>query len=740
MKKLLKRVALLLSVILVVLAVSEPFETYAKLPYLTYTQNGYGQYVETQAAYTPYTTLTRIQSDIESVEDLILSSPSDIKITDDGYMYIADTKNSRIIVATLDGKLDRIIGEDILAKPTGVFVTEDEETGYTYVYVADNEIESKEIEPNREERKKNGAVYVFKYKKDEKPVVTAIENVATETGVTWMTYEVDYKYDLDTYYTNPESPLYGSEGYRFVPMKVAVDQGGIMYIICKSNTNGIVQISPEEGGTFLGYFGTNEITVSLSYIIQEFFLTSKQAETSIRGGVDTPTNVDIDDDGLIYTVTQSTGTQQTIKKLNKSGANMLKTEVNPKNAVGITAGQYDNVYAVSSTGYIYEYTGEGSLLFRFGGKDEQAFRVGLFASISAIDVDKNDRLYVVDDVNNEIQIFQPTEFTDLVHESLVLYQNGRYTESKKPLEEIILMNSLFDYANEAMGHALFQEENFKDALYYYRLAKDYDGYSDSFWEIRNVWLTENLIYAVILIILLWILLKALGKLDKLVGIYNPIRKATAKIREKSLYKQIMFAKQYIRHPIDGAYSIKHEGMKSYPAIIFFMVLFMVIMIVNKYFSGFLVKTVRDGSYYIPTDILTVVLGFLFAAAITYLICTITDGEARFKDILMGYLYSFTPYFILQPIIYVVGMVVTQNEYFIIEFANVIMFVWIAILLFMSIKELNNYSTKETFKVIGITLFAAIVFVALAFIMYVLAVQVINFVLSIYGEVVYRLGK
>ncbi len=738
MKKFIKRLALVLSLVLVITAVSKPSEAYAKLPYITYTQNGYGQYVETQAAYTPYTTFTKITSEIDGIEDVTLAQPSDIKITEDGYMYIADTKNARIVVATLDGKLDRVIGEGWLAQPTGVFVKEGDD-GYTYVYVADNMIESSEIEPDRQERQKNGAVYVFKYKKGTVPEV--VEEVFTaENGTQWSEYSYDYKWEVVTYYLNPESPLYGNEGVRFVPTKVAVDNGGIMYIISKGNTNGIVQISPEEGGTFLGYFGANEQTVTLAYMIQEFFITDKASETNVRGQVDTPTNVDIDEDGLIYTVTQSSGTTQTIKKLNKSGANMLKTEVTPTSGVAITAGKYDNVYAVTSTGYIFEYTGEGSLLFRFGGADDQAMRVGLFATISGIDVDTRDRLYVLDSKNNEIQVFQPTEFTDLVHESLVLYQNGRYTESKEPLEEIILMNSLFDYANQAMGQAYYQEENFEQALYYFRLAKEYDGYSDAFWEIRNEWLESNLIYVIGLLVGLWLVCMILGKIDKKTGLFDPYRRIWKKFKKNKLFAQIVYAKTYATHPIDGAYAVKREGMISSAAIAFFMVLFMVIMIVNKYFGGFLVKNVMDGSYYIVTDIAVVIFGFIFAAAMTYLICTISDGEGRFKEILMSYLYSFTPYFIIQPMLYLVGMVVTFNESFIIEFGNVIMFAWIAVLIFLSIKEINNYSVKETFKVIGITLFAAVVFVALAFIMYILAAQVINFVKSIYGEVVYRLGQ
>ena len=54
------------------------------------------------------------------------------------------------------------------------------------------------------------------------------------------------------------------------------------------------------------------------------------------------------------------------------------------------------------------------------------------------------------------------------------------------------MNSMFDVANRAMGRAYFQEENYDEALRYARLAKDRDGYSDAYWEVRNVWLKRNI--------------------------------------------------------------------------------------------------------------------------------------------------------------------------------------------------------------------------------------------------------
>ena len=42
---------------------------------------------------------------------------------------------------------------------------------------------------------------------------------------------------------------------------------GVMFVVCESNTNGVVEISPAEGGTFLGYFGTNYAAASLAGLL-----------------------------------------------------------------------------------------------------------------------------------------------------------------------------------------------------------------------------------------------------------------------------------------------------------------------------------------------------------------------------------------------------------------------------------------------------------------------------------------
>lgn len=691
MKKISRKIAFLLASLVIALMAVEPVSVSAKVPYRTYTENGYGEYVETQTAYIPTNTIIKIVNSAEGEEDLMLNGPEDIKVEGDK-IYIADTNNSQIVVCDLQGNLIDIFGDDILSDPKGIFVTDE------YIYVADETYESR----------REGAVILF-----------------------------DHDGNYVREYGKPDDVLYGNS--RFQPQKLIVDSAGNMYIVSKGNSNGVIQISPTDGGSFLGYFGTNATEVSAMRVLLSIILTDAQEATLMGNRPVSVNNISIDSKGLIYTLT-SANVSQSIKKLNIAGTNLFTADFYPTAPVTVAVGQYDNIYVGTSGGFIYEYTSEGSCLFVFGGKDQSEYRVGLFNTLSALDVDDEDKIYVLDSEANEIQVFEPTEFTDLIHSSLVLYSRGLYTQSKEPLEQVIRMNGLFDYANQAMAQALFYEGDYDQAMDYYRLAKDKEGYSEAFWEVRNVWLNKYVIWLIAIIVLLVVLKKVSSFADRKWGIYNPVRKATEGLRSKMLYKRLAYAKTYMRHPFDGTYGVKREGMKSYLSAGILVAIFILFNIIYKYFCGFIFKTQKDGRYEIPSDILIVLGILIFASAVTYLVCTINDGEGRFKEILCGYVYSLTPYIIFKPFMFVLSMVLTNNEAFIMEFANLIVITWVIILIFLSVKEINNYSVKETFKVIGLTFFTAFVFILIAFVIYILAAQVVGFITSIYGEVVYRIGN
>ncbi len=682
MKKVSKKLLLSLAVILLAAALWTPLEAYADAPYKTYTVDGYGYVTETQTAYLPYLTITKVGEEA-------LNGPTDFTLLDDGTMYILDSGNKRVVVSDLEGNLIDVFGEGTLVNPKGIYVTSEH-----ICYVADRDAKS---------------IFVF-----------------------------DENRQLIQTYGKPEHALYGST-QDFLPIKIVVNESGTMYVICESNTNGIVQISPVEGGTFLGYFGTNSTNTNLWNIVWRALQTEAQRARSQSNLPSTPTNLSIDEKGLIYTVTAGEKFE-TLKRLNIAGINMIEPERYDRTPAAVAPGNHDNVFVASTQGYIYEYNNEGDLLFVFGGADDGQQRIGLSTRVEAIQIGNDDKIYVLDSEKAQIQVYEPTEFTSLLHEALFLFSKGRYTASKEPLSKVLEMNNLFAYANMAMGMALVQEENYDDALYYSKLSKDFDGYSDAFWEIRNEWLKDYLVPAVLIIVAILIIKKVLQVLDKKKGILAGPRKALEKFKNRKLVRELNYMFYFMRHPIDGCYGIKREGRVSLLSANILLVLGIVFFIINKYFCGFLLKTVREGSYDIVSDIGLLVIALVLVTGCNYLICTINEGEGKLKHIYCSFIYSFAPYLVITPLIFLLSHVVTYNEVFFVEFATIFMYVWILVLIFISIMEINSYNVKDTVKIIGLTLFTILIAVLLAFIIYVLWSQVFEFIQAIFGEVVYRIGS
>lgn len=651
----------------------------AETPYKTYTVDGYGYVLETQSAYNPLAAITK-------VGETAFVSPMDMAIGKDGNLYIADAGAHVILICSRDGEQVGTIGEGILQTPTGVYVTED-----GTVYVADKDAKK---------------VFVF----------DAQGNVTAEYG-------------------KPDSPIYGNS-MDFKPTKVVANKTGTMYIICEGNMNGIVQLSPVEGGSFLGYFGTNYTSLSPFQMIQRVILTDAQRAQMLSNIPSTPTNLHIDDTGLIYTVTQ--GDKETsLKKLNIAGKNLLDSD--PYYAdlpAAVTTGNYNNILVADSDGYIYEYNEDGELLFMFGGRDDGRQRVGLCNKVEAIAVDEDDRIYLLDSDKKQIHIFEPTEFTNLLHESLYLFSKGQYTQSKEPLSKVLQMNSMFDYANQAMGHAYLQEENYEQALKYFRLAKSFEGYSDAFWEVRNIWIRNYLVAAVLAIAAMIVLIRG-GK-----SLYRKkyANRPTTQTGEHILLGQLRYSLYFMRHPMDGCYGVKKEGKNSWWCANILLGTFILFSILEKYCSGFLVKTVREGRYDLITDIGKVLVIFIGLTACNYLVVTIHEGEGFFKDLYCAYAYCLTPYIVIKPFVILLSNVLTYNEVFLISFANIIVWTWVVILILLTLKEINNFTVGETAKALAITAFTVLILTLLVCIIYVLFSQVIDFVITVVREVVYRIGN
>ena len=516
---------------------------------------------------------------------------------------------------------------------------------------------------------------------------------------------------------HPQTPLYGVNA-KFEPLKVAVDDAGSIYVISKGNTNGIAQFSAD--GAFLGYFGANDTDLSLMEKLQRLTYTQEQLEQLKRVVPPTPTSLDMDTHNLIM-----------------AGRNIMDpTNQGFDNAVDIVVGAQENIYLINEQGFIMEFTRDGRMLFLFGGQDNDRTRTGLFVATVAIDVDSRGRLYVLDRDKELVQRFAITDYAALVHEALALYQDGRYAESREPWEQVLALNSMFDYAQMGLGRAYYKLEMYDEALTASRLGGDKDGYSDSFWEVRNVWLQEHII-AVLGCLVALAVLRALWK--RLRVRWSPTRAVANgfhRVGQVPLLAQLHFITYFPRNPADAFYGVKYEKKVSVLSATLLYIALVVIFIVNKYSCAFLFKTVRDGQFDVGMDLALVVGGIALFLIACNLICSIRDGEGTFKQMYCALAYALGPYILLTPLRFVLTFVLTYNEAFLISLVDLVAAVLCLVLIVMMVKSLQDYSFSETFVTLLLTLFTMLMIVIALIIAAALVAQLWEFVSAVWKEAIF----
>jgi tetratricopeptide (TPR) repeat protein len=641
----------------------------AESPYNTWALGPGGRFFMTQDAYTPFTSV-----------ELPVSAPEDMFVTPDGFIYIADTGNGRI-VKFHDFKEIASYGEGLLSGPTGVFVDED-----GIMYVAD----------------------------------------ARENSI----FILDQSGNLLNKFGRPVEPLFG-KNRQFLPRKIAVDARKNLYIISEGSVNGIVQMNTN--GNFIGYFGANTATMSLKMVLQRMFLTEEQLGQFIKSEAASPSNIAIDHQSMVYTITAGTSSSQSIRKFTVSGNNIFPDIVGSSTFRDVHISENGLVLAVDASGVIIEYDLNGTMLFLFGAQDTGEQRLGTLTNPTAIER-YGEFIYVLDKDKNEVVVYQTTAFAKLVHDGVRLYMEGFYSEAKPYFEEVINYNGSFIMSYQAIADAYYKEIEYSKALEYYRYAEDQNGYSQAFWELRNLVLQQYLGGAIMWIFGLSIAQNVFKRLDKRYQWFDPIRNWFKDLQRFKLVDDFIFMFRFIKQPADSFYYIKKDlrGSLGFAFLIYAWVV--VVRVLSLYITGFIFNPYASLSQIrVENEILYTVLAIFLWNAANYLVSTISDGEGRVRDVVIGTAYSLFPYALFILPIAALSNVLSMNEIFIYSFSQNIILFWMGMMLIIMVKEIHNYSGSETVRNVLITIFTIALFVLTGYILYVLFNQLFEFVSALLQE-------
>lgn len=400
------------------------------------------------------------------------NSPNDIYVSDDHYVYVADTGNNRVVIlndvfefeATIDS-FNNNGSRDTFLAPEGVFVTSD-----NHVYIAD----------------------------------TGNQRVV----------HLDEDYNFVKTIDEPESEMLTST-FSFRPKKVAVDNAGRTFVMSEGVFDGFMEFSVD--GHFTTFIGANRVQVDPLEFLWRRFATREQRSQMVMFIPTEFTGLDLDDDGFIY-ATNVDNADDVIKKINARGDDILRREgyfnpigdidydndQGPSRLTDVSVGA-NGIYSVLDTrrGRIFTYNNDGFLMYIFGGLGN---KVGEFHTPIAIER-FDDFFLVLDRALGEITVFNATAYGSALDQAVISYEQGEEELAQELYKEVVNMNANLEFAYTGIGKALLRQDQYEEAMFNFKQSIDQRNYSKAYLLYRNQVLRENfslMMGIIFVVIALWV--------------------------------------------------------------------------------------------------------------------------------------------------------------------------------------------------------------------------------------------
>ena len=460
----------------------------------TYTYDYWEDVQESPDAYRVATVIDTMTLGLDTLENVRISKPQSLYVRDN-MLYICDTGNNRILeierTASTRFVLKRIIKEmtgsvvNTFSTPYDVFVDPD------------------------------GNIYVADY---------------GNQRVVMMDKDLNWVRD----YIKPTDATF-DQGQAFLPQKIVVDVAGRVYALCQNVNKGLVKY--EEDGTFSGFIGANTVSVNMAdYIWKRYFQTKEQRAQSENFVPTEYKNIYIDEEGFIYATTEvfseydlKWDKAKPIRRLNSLGNDILikndrfppigdlnwvsgAAETNgPSRLVDITV-MNDDIYVALDRirGRLFGYDSQGVLLWAFGTKGNVE---GAFTGAVSIEHMGHD-LMVLDQLENSVTLFLPTEYGQTIYNATEKYLDGLYDESADLWREVLKMNANYPLAFRGIGRAIMRQNKYEEAMDYFKLAHDRENYGRAFKLYRKEWVEKNIWWIAVILAVVLIVPLVLGRIKK----------------------------------------------------------------------------------------------------------------------------------------------------------------------------------------------------------------------------------
>ncbi|MCL2404598.1 MAG: hypothetical protein FWC92_03515 [Defluviitaleaceae bacterium] len=299
-------------------------------------------------------------------------------------------------------------------------------------------------------------------------------------------------YTLVTEITRPYN-MVGNTAFR--PNRLVVDDAGRIFFLVHGSSEGIVVLEPD--GDFARYFGTNRPSMSPIEFFWRSMATAEQREQMARSFAPPFSGIDIDPSGFIYATTADNSVQQMIFRFNARGDNVIRDTgfvglrgdvviffsdlayQSEFQAVSVTD---FGVYAVvdSVRGRVWVYDFDGHIISIFGQLSDTLGGLREPSSLAWNGFD----LLLADRAMGVINVYTPNRFGHAALMANYHAYHGNWDEATQYYRAAVSLNATFYAAYSGIGRNYLMQRRYREAMYYFDLAFDQEGYSRA-WQGRR---------------------------------------------------------------------------------------------------------------------------------------------------------------------------------------------------------------------------------------------------------------
>ncbi len=433
-----------------------------------------GKLVDSLPAFTLEKTIDKNSLDIKASIGGIV----DVEVSEDR-IFMVDETNSRIFVADKKDNRIKTFIKTITDENGNIVV--DEATGKQLTL-----------------KKPQG---VFYYEKEN-------ELYVADTGEKRIVVLDADSFCLKRVITRPDNMSGDTE---FAPSKIVVTPIGKIYFIVKGGSEGIVELNSD--GSFSCYFGVNEPKVSIVDYIWKSIATDEIREKMGRTYAPEFSNIGVDAEGFVYAVSNDAESTDMIFRFNGKGVNVIRSAGNAEltgdaeggmvnttsrsQFIDIAVSDY-GMYAVldKTHGRVFVYNFDGYLLNVFSSKGPAEGQLRLPASITW----DEDKLVLADGELALVYIFEPTDFGRVVLEAEKNYFGGRWAAADEQYRKALEMNANYYVAYSGIGRNCLMNGEYEDAMYYFGMSDDKNGYSEAYEAYRGEFIKDNYVWFFVVIL------------------------------------------------------------------------------------------------------------------------------------------------------------------------------------------------------------------------------------------------